>query len=181
MGFCSDFYHFWKCNAIRDVGRGEEGTGVKWDSHPNRITNIMLSDLLDLPLFWFSLFDAFKTVIRYFQFYLSILLMFFSLAIHPQQPLQDWNIQYMLVGLPTKVNARQSFLLQMKLILFSVLGWFTLVRPNRQLFPRNHYLLTSINFDECFHSRSTDRGKYASERLRTVAAAYGCNILQLYE
>ena len=28
--------------------------------------------------------------------------MFFSLAIHPQQPLQDWNIQYKFVGLPTK-------------------------------------------------------------------------------
>ena len=30
--------------------------------------------------------------------------MFFSLAIHPQQPLQDSNIQYRLVGLPTKCS-----------------------------------------------------------------------------
>ena len=35
-----------------------------------------------------------------------------------------------------------------------------LVRPNRQLFIKNHYLLTSIASDECFHSRSTDREKY---------------------
>ena len=45
-----------------------------------------------------------KSVIYFFS--LSTLQMFFSLAIHPQQPLQDWNIQYELVGLPTRLNAR---------------------------------------------------------------------------
>ena len=58
---------------------------------------------LNLPLFWFTLFDTLKSLIHFF-FNSSTLHMLFSLAIHPQQPLQDWNIQYKLVGLPTKCS-----------------------------------------------------------------------------
>ena len=39
--------------------------------------------------------------------------MFFSLAIHPQQPLQDWNIQYKLVGLPIEHFVESNSLSQL--------------------------------------------------------------------
>ena len=56
--YCVWFLSFLKMHCYR--GGGEEGTGVKWASHPNRIINIMLSDFLDLPLFWCPLFDTLK-------------------------------------------------------------------------------------------------------------------------
>ena len=64
----------------------------------------MLSDFPYLTLFSFPLFDTLKSVIHHVQFYLSIFQMFSGLAIHPQQPLQDWNIQHKPVGLPTKCS-----------------------------------------------------------------------------
>ena len=49
------------------------------------------------------------------------------------------------------------------------------------LFIKNHYLLTSIDFDECFIRETPTEKNDASECIRIVAATYGRKILQLWK